>query len=85
MGYRIEYQKTAGMHQGRLLVLTMLCFFSFLILIYKQWPEGAGIIRGLLWDAKNSAPVAALEAFAKDLQNGDAVQAFSGFLQRLTP
>ena len=85
MGYRIEYQKTAGMHQGRLLVLTTLSFFCFLILIYKQWPEGAGIIRGLLWDAKNSAPVAALEDFAKDLQNGDTVQAFSGFLQRLTP
>lgn len=85
MGYRIEYQKTAGMHQGRLLVLTTLSFFSFLILVYKQWPEGAGIIRCLLLDAKNSAPVAALEDFAKDLQNGDAVQAFSGFLQHLSP
>ena len=85
MGYRIDYQKTAGKQQGRLLVLTMLCFFCFLILVYKQWPEGAGVIRYLLLDAKNSAPVAALEDFAKDLQNGDAVQAFSGFLQRLTP
>lgn len=85
MGYRIDYQKTAGMHQGRLLVLTMLSFFCFLILIYKQWPEGAGVIRCLLSDAKKSAPVSALEDLAKNLQNGDAVQAFSGFLQRFWP
>lgn len=85
MGYRIDYQKTAGKQQGRLLVLTMLCFFCFLILVYKQWPEGAGVIRCLLSDAKKLVPVSALEDFAKDLLNGDTVQAFSGFLQHLSP
>lgn len=80
MSYRIQYPQIRklrgreGLHV-RLPALTALSFLLFLVLVTLLWPEGTSLIR-------NRIPVTALEQFASDLQEGEAViTSFSDFIK----
>ena len=71
MSYRIQYppvRKLRGREglRVRLPALTALCFLLFLLLVGLLWPEGTAWIR-------DSRPVAALDRFASELKQGEAV------------
>lgn len=82
VSYQIQYpsvRKLRGREgtRVRLPLLTVLSFLIFLVMVALFWPEGTALIR-------NFVPVTALEAFASDLQHGEAVMAsFSDFMRSL--
>ncbi len=75
MGYRIEYdpvKKVRGMEKrvsGKA-ALTALCFLLFCILVCTFWPEGAQILRELVFSGDPAVTTAALEELTVELRAG---------------
>lgn len=71
MGYRIVYPHKRKIFRSnvRVTVLTVLCFFFFLLLVEVRWPDGAALIRSAIHSARESLPVSAMNVFAEELRS----------------
>lgn len=86
MSYRIEYRKEAARFSARLPFLTVICFFVFLFLVDRNYPEGAELIRALFCRARHSGAVSALNQFARELPKAEKIRdVFSVFHPVLWP
>lgn len=80
MNYRIVYpskQKIRGRirYCFRLPSLLLLSFAVFLVLMVSLWPEGAAVLKSLVFGDHESVTVWALSDLADDLQHGKGVVA----------
>lgn len=85
MGYRVEYpkiKKLRGLEKRACgtAALTGLCFALFLLVVNMAWPEGAAVLRRLVFWADAAVTAAAFETFCQEMQEGETVlQAFGTF------
>ena len=89
MGYRVDYlpiKKVRNMEKRTSYVpaMTALFLLLFFFLVSSFWPWGAEFLREVLIPGDLDVTVAALEAFAMKLQNGEAFSdAFKAFCHQL--
>lgn len=85
MGYRVDYlpiKKIRGREKrtSRVAALTGICFVLFCILVSSVWPQGADVLRGIVFPGNAAVTVAALDDFALELKSGEewssALEAF---------
>lgn len=79
MAYRIDYQatkKVRGLEKRTAAgpALGAACLLISLLAGAALWPRGVGVLRELLIPGDPAVTVAALEALAEDLHNGESVQ-----------
>lgn len=79
MGYRVDYgpvKKVRGLEKrvSRKSALTALCFLIFCLLVGTLWPEGAEMLRRLVFPGDPAVTAAALEEFTVQLQTGADVK-----------
>lgn len=76
MGYRVEYspvKKVRGLEKrvSRQSALTGLCVLLFVLLVCTCWPEGADVLRKLVFPGDPAVTAAALEELTWELRGGE--------------
>ena len=74
MSYCVRYQHIRKKSRREFVdirsILTVLCFFLFLILVWSLWPEGKSAVEDVLSFLKPTMMVSAMNEMAEELQNG---------------
>ena len=81
MSYRIRYKLIRKNRKENLAVrsiLTVLCFFVFLVLVYNLWPDGKIAVEEGLAFLRPTVMISAMNEMAEDFQNGMNIAAAVG-------
>ena len=73
MGYRIRYQPTEKNRKKNLgfrSMLTVLCFFLFLVLVFSLWPDGKDAVKKGLDFLRPTVMISVMNEIAEIFQNG---------------
>lgn len=79
MSYRVEYsasgivRKEIKRKNGRILLLTAVCFLIFLLIVGGFWPRGAQALREMLLPGDSAVTAAAWEELTQELHAGAPV------------
>ncbi len=89
MAYRVDYgpvKKVRGGERTRVPGLTALFLLVFFLMVGLCWPRGVQILRDMLIPGDPAVMVAAMDNFARDLEQGtelaDAFENFCVFVVR---
>lgn len=89
LGYRVEYgpvKKVRGLEKrvSRVASLTAVSMLLFFLLVGSFWPEGAEIMRRLVFPGDPAVTAAALEELTEDLREGESLpDSLRGFCIRI--
>ena len=88
MSYRIHYRLIRKSRKENLTVrpiLTVLCFFLFLVLVYSLWPDGKNAVKEGLAFFRPTVMISAMNEMSEYFQNGmDLVAAVEAVFYNFT-
>lgn len=90
MSHRIVYSSQSHLrikhsNSCRLPLLTVLCFFLFLIMVHSLWPEGKEILLKMISFREEMTVFSVMDIAAETLSGGGEVGGFFQVLRELFP